>query len=49
VEPIRVAWWVSFFPGLAILLTVMASIWWAMGYADALDPRPRGAAIRAAG
>ena len=41
VEPIRVAWWVSFFPGLAILLTVMGINLVGDGLRDALDPRLR--------
>jgi peptide/nickel transport system permease protein len=41
VEPIRVAWWVSFFPGLAILLTVMGINLFGDGLRDALDPRLR--------
>jgi peptide/nickel transport system permease protein len=39
VEPIRVAWWVSFFPGLAILLTVMGINLMGDWLRDALDPR----------
>ena len=41
VEPIRVAWWVSFFPGLAILLTVMGINLFGDGLRDAFDPRFR--------
>jgi peptide/nickel transport system permease protein len=41
VEPIRVAWWVSFFPGLAILLTVMGINLVGDWLRDALDPRQR--------
>lgn len=41
VEPIRVAWWVSFFPGLAILLVVMAINLVGDWLRDALDPRQR--------
>jgi peptide/nickel transport system permease protein len=41
VEPIRIAWWVSFFPGLAILLTVMGINLVGDGLRDALDPRQR--------
>jgi peptide/nickel transport system permease protein len=41
VEPIRVAWWVAFFPGLAILLTVMGINLFGDGLRDALDPRQR--------
>ncbi|MGI9145856.1 MAG: ABC transporter permease, partial [Chloroflexota bacterium] len=39
VEPIRVAWWVSFFPGLATLLTVTGINLVGDGLRDALDPR----------
>jgi peptide/nickel transport system permease protein len=41
IEPIRVAWWVSFFPGLAILLTVMGINLVGDWLRDALDPRRR--------
>jgi ABC-type dipeptide/oligopeptide/nickel transport system permease subunit len=41
VEPIRVAWWVSFFPGLAILLAVMGINLLGDWLRDALDPRQR--------
>jgi peptide/nickel transport system permease protein len=41
VEPIRVAWWVSFFPGLAILLTLMGINLVGDWLRDALDPRQR--------
>jgi peptide/nickel transport system permease protein len=41
VEPIRVAWWVSFFPGLAILLAVMGINLVGDWLRDALDPRVR--------
>jgi peptide/nickel transport system permease protein len=41
VEPIRVAWWVSFFPGFAILLTVMGINLLGDWLRDALDPRQR--------
>ena len=41
VEPIRVAWWVSFFPGLAILLAVMGINLVGDWLRDALDPRQR--------
>jgi len=40
-EPIRTAWWVSFFPGMAILLTVMGINLVGDGLRDALDPRQR--------
>jgi peptide/nickel transport system permease protein len=39
IEPIRVAWWVSFFPGLAILLAVLGINLLADWLRDALDPR----------
>ena len=42
VEPIRAAWWVSFFPGLAILLVVMAINLVGDWLRDWLDPRQRG-------
>jgi peptide/nickel transport system permease protein len=41
VGPIRVAWWVSFFPGLAILLTVMGINLTGDWLRDELDPRQR--------
>jgi len=41
VEPIRVAWWVSVFPGLAILLVVMAINVLGDWLRDRLDPRQR--------
>jgi peptide/nickel transport system permease protein len=41
VEPIRVAWWVSFFPGVAILLAVMGINLVGDGLRDVLDPRLR--------
>ena len=41
VEPIRVAWWVSTFPGLAILLVVMAINLVGDWLRDRLDPRQR--------
>ena len=36
---VRVAWWASFFPGLAILLTVLALNLVGEGLSDALNPR----------
>jgi len=36
---IRTAWWMSFFPGLAILLTVLALNLVGEGLNDALNPR----------
>jgi peptide/nickel transport system permease protein len=41
VEPIRVAWWVSFFPGVAILLAVMGINLVGDWLRDVLDPRRR--------
>ena len=41
VEPIRVAWWVSFFPGIAILLAVMGINLVGDWLRDVLDPRLR--------
>ena len=41
VEPIRAAWWVSFFPGVAILLAVMGINLSGDWLRDALDPRQR--------
>ena len=41
VEPLRVAWWVSFFPGLAILLAVMGINLVGDWLRDRLDPRLR--------
>lgn len=45
VEPIRVAWWVSFFPGMAILLVAMAINLVGDWLRDALDPRQRSSAV----
>jgi peptide/nickel transport system permease protein len=42
VEPIRVAWWVSFFPGMAILLAAMGINLLGDWLRDILDPRQRG-------
>jgi peptide/nickel transport system permease protein len=36
---VRIAWWTSFFPGLAILLTVLALNLVGEGLSDALNPR----------
>ena len=41
IEPIRAAWWVSFFPGVAILLTVMGINLVGDWLRDVLDPRHR--------
>ena len=38
---LRHQWWVSFFPGLAIMLTVLAINLLGDGLRDALDPRLR--------
>ncbi|MBL8126768.1 MAG: ABC transporter permease, partial [Chloroflexia bacterium] len=38
---LRHQWWVSFFPGLAIMLTVLAINLLGDGLRDALDPRIR--------
>jgi peptide/nickel transport system permease protein len=48
-DAIEIAWWLSFYPGLAILLTVLAYNLLGEGIRDALDPRlrrPRGVAAR---
>ena len=41
-DNIQIAWWLSLFPGLAILVTVMAYNLLGEGLRDALDPRLRG-------
>lgn len=41
-EYIQFAWWLSFFPGMAILLTVMGYNLLGEGLRDALDPRTNG-------
>ena len=41
VEPIRAAWWVAFFPGMAILLAVMGINLLGDWLRDVLDPRQR--------
>lgn len=38
---LRVAWWITTFPGLAIMLTVLAVNQFGDGLRDALDPRSR--------
>ena len=38
-EFLQRAWWVAFFPGLAIMLTVFAINLLGDGLRDALDPR----------
>ena len=45
-DAIEIAWWLSFYPGLAILLTVLAYNLFGEGIRDALDPRLRQAAGR---
>jgi len=44
-DNIDIAWWLSFFPGLAILLTVLGYNLLGEGIRDSLDPRLRGKAI----
>ncbi|MBI2358400.1 MAG: ABC transporter permease [Deltaproteobacteria bacterium] len=41
-DNIQIAWWLSLFPGLAILLTVLSYNLLGEGLRDALDPRLRG-------
>lgn len=41
-EYIQFAWWLSFFPGMAILLTVLGYNLLGEGLRDALDPRTNG-------
>jgi peptide/nickel transport system permease protein len=36
------AWWISTFPGIAIVLTVLGVKFTSDGLADMLDPRSRG-------
>ena len=38
-DNIEIAWWLSFFPGLAILLTVMSYNLLGEGIREAIDPR----------
>ncbi|NOS35704.1 MAG: ABC transporter permease subunit, partial [Deltaproteobacteria bacterium] len=38
-DNIEIAWWISVFPGLAILLTVLAYNLLGEGIRDAIDPR----------
>src|SRR5687767_12809181 len=45
-DAIEIAWWLSFYPGLAILVTVLAYNLFGEGIRDALDPRLRQAAGR---
>jgi peptide/nickel transport system permease protein len=46
-DNIQIAWWLSLFPGLAILVTVLAYNLLGEGLRDALDPRLRGSRLRA--
>jgi peptide/nickel transport system permease protein len=41
-DNLEIAWWLSVFPGLAILVTVLAYNLLGEGLRDALDPRKRG-------
>ena len=43
-DAIEIAWWLSFYPGLAILVTVLSYNLLGEGIRDALDPRLRQAA-----
>jgi peptide/nickel transport system permease protein len=45
-DSIEIAWWMTVFPGLAILVTVLAYNLFGEGIRDALDPRLRQAAGR---
>jgi peptide/nickel transport system permease protein len=45
-DAIEIAWWLSFYPGLAILVTVLAYNLFGEGIRDALDPRLRQATGR---
>ncbi|MBI1734257.1 MAG: ABC transporter permease [Candidatus Rokubacteria bacterium] len=42
-DAIEIAWWLSFYPGLAILVTVLSYNLFGEGIRDALDPRLRQA------
>jgi peptide/nickel transport system permease protein len=46
-DAIEIAWWLSFYPGLAILVTVLSYNLLGEGIRDALDPRLRQAGRRA--
>jgi len=48
-DAIEIAWWLSFYPGLAILVTVLSYNLLGEGIRDALDPRLRQAAGRFVG
>jgi len=41
-DNIQIGWWLSLFPGLAILVTVLSYNLLGEGLRDALDPRLRG-------
>jgi peptide/nickel transport system permease protein len=45
-DTIEIGWWLSFYPGMAILITVLAYNLMGEGIRDALDPRLRQAAGR---
>ncbi len=45
-DTIEIGWWLSFYPGIAILITVLAYNLLGEGIRDALDPRLRKAAGR---
>jgi peptide/nickel transport system permease protein len=45
-DAIEIAWWLSFYPGLAILITVLSYNLLGEGIRDALDPRLRQSARR---
>jgi peptide/nickel transport system permease protein len=45
-DTIEIAWWLSLYPGLAILLTVLSYNLLGEGIRDALDPRLRQAVGR---
>ena len=45
-DTIEIGWWLSFYPGVAILVTVLAYNLFGEGIRDALDPRLRQAASR---
>jgi peptide/nickel transport system permease protein len=47
-DAIEIAWWLSFYPGLAILITVLSYNLLGEGIRDALDPRLRQAGRRLA-
>jgi peptide/nickel transport system permease protein len=48
-DAIEIAWWLSFYPGLAILITVLSYNLLGEGIRDALDPRLRQVRRRLAG